>query len=347
MKKTEIDISPLQFNKIIKLIKKYYKITVLIGSICIIFFLCLMFYKNSITNNVILDVIQGNKQGAFFSKKCVNLSSKDINLINNLSSFLNNQYYYRDNNSVVNVNFVNFPKLSKKSENNATTQVKKELFIKMILPLIVKLNTIALQDKQKLISLRSKMPKEELNDNDMIIFNKLSYKYNLKTKVNTLWDVVSGINELILRINTIPNSLVLAAAIKETGWWKSRSLQEENSLFSEWELNNKNQGIQPLNKINRVNHTVKKYKSLYSAVESFFININSINVYKNFRNLRMKQNLTGKYNVFTLASTLDAYAKSGNDSSSLKDIIRQNDLTKFDKYNYIDYSQKEICLYFN
>lgn len=346
MKKSEIDLSPLQFNKTTKFIKEYYKITILIMSIVAVFLLCLFLYKKSITNNIILDVVTGDKEGAFFSKKCVNLSSKDKNLIKHLTTLFNNVSYYADK-SVANISFLNFPKLSRYSKEKATIQEKKDFFIKSILPLIIKVNNSILQDKQALILLSNKMPKEELNDKDMIVFNKLSKKYKLKTKVNTLWDVVGSLNELNLRINTIPNSLVLAIAIKETGWGDSKFLQEGNSLFTEWVTNNQSEVVEPLKKDKLVNYNVRKYKDLYSSVEDFFVNINTGNVYKKFRDLRIKQLLGNKYNVLNLANTLDAYVQSNNYASSLKDIIRQNNLTQFDKYNSIDSSQKAICLYFS
>ena len=63
---------------------------------------------------------------------------------------------------------------------------------------------------------------------DLEFLYKISKKYRIKTNDRHKYDLV---NELLDRVDVIPNSIVLAQAANESGWGTSRFATEFNALF--------------------------------------------------------------------------------------------------------------------
>ena len=135
--------------------------------------------------------------------------------------------------------FTQFPKDLDKIQN---VQLKKETFIKIVLPLIVAENEKILDDKytlKKIISSKSTTDQEK---------QWLRQKF-LEYKVKG-----SDIKELDVRMDIIPTSIALAQAAKESGWGTSRFALEGNAIFGQWTWNG--QGIEPLLKDKSKNHKI-------------------------------------------------------------------------------------------
>lgn len=135
------------------------------------------------------------------------------------------------------------------------------------------------------------------------------------------------IEELLLRVNVIPEALVLAQAAAESGWGTSRFAQEANNYFGQW-CYRKGCGLVPSRRAEGARHEVAKFASPIAAVEAYFSNLNTFHTYEDFRQKR--QELTEQERPLTaheLAGELLSYSERGQDYiEELRVIIRVNDL---------------------
>ena len=103
-----------------------------------------------------------------------------------------------------------------------STKLKKETFIKIVLPLIVAENEKILADRKKLLIESGKKYTTDL-EKQWIRQKLLEYKVKK-----------GDLNELLTRIDLIPTSIALAQAAKESGWGTSRFALEGNAIFGQW-----------------------------------------------------------------------------------------------------------------
>jgi len=199
-----------------------------------------------------------------------------------------------------------------------STKEKKEIFIKIILPLILRENEEIISDRKKLFRILGK------------IKNTRTEKKWLEFKLKQYQVKNSDLSELKIRMDIIPVSLVIAQAAKETGWGTSRFALEGNALFGQWTY--AADGLKPEDNVTG-NHKVKRFNILQASVRAYKRNLNSHKVYKNFRSERAKLRERGeKINSLKLVKYLDKYAETGKlYTQILEKIIKQNSLMDFDQ----------------
>ena len=207
------------------------------------------------------------------------------------------------------------PEEIKKIENS---KKRKDLFIQIILPLIIKENNNIKLDRNKLFSILNK------NQNTKKENNWLNSKFKQYGVIN------KDLSTLKIRMDEIPTSMAIAQAAKETGWGTSRFAQEGNALFGQWTWTG--DGIKPAGADNNSTHKVMKFKILQASVKAYQRNLNTHSTYKSFRSARAKLRDRGqKLNSIVLTEHLDKYAETGKEYVKiLQQIIRQNNLEDFD-----------------
>ena len=203
----------------------------------------------------------------------------------------------------------------KKIENS---KKRKNLFIQIILPLVIKENNNIKLDRKKLFNIlnKSKNTKKEKN--------WLNSKFKQYGVVN------KDLPTLKIRMDEIPTSMAIAQAAKETGWGTSRFAQEGNALFGQWTWSG--EGIKPSEADGGTTHKVMKFKVLQASVRAYQRNLNTHSSYKDFRSTRAELRDQGKkLDSMILTEHLDKYAETGKDYVRvLQQIIKQNNLTDFD-----------------
>ena len=207
------------------------------------------------------------------------------------------------------------PQEMKMIENAKT---RKNLFIKIILPLVIKENNNIKLERKKLFNVINKSNNTSLE------------KKWLKKKFKQYGVRDNDLSTLKIRMDEIPTSLAIAQAAKETGWGTSRFAQEGNALFGQWTWSG--EGIKPLGADDDTTHKVMKFKILQASVKAYHRNINTHSSYKGFRNLRAELRDDGKeLDSILLSEHLDKYAETGKVYVKiLQQIIKQNQLTDFD-----------------
>ena len=199
-----------------------------------------------------------------------------------------------------------------------SVKLKKETFIKIVLPLIVAENEKILEDRNKLKSIASK---KMTTDTEKQWLRQKLLEYKVKN---------GKLEELEKRMDIIPTSLALAQAAKESGWGTSRFALEGNAMFGQWTWTGN--GIEPLFKDKSKTHKILKFPILRASVKSYINNLNTHKSYKKLRDIRKelrKKNRT--IAGLKLTETLDNYAETGKEYTKIiAQIIKENRLADFE-----------------
>ena len=198
------------------------------------------------------------------------------------------------------------------------TKERKELFIQIILPLVIKENNNIKLDRIKLFGV---LNKSKNTNNEKNWLEKKFKQYGVINK---------DLPTLKIRLDEIPISMAIAQAAKETGWGTSRFAQEGNALFGQWTWTG--EGIKPAGADDDSTHKVMKFKVLQASVKAYHRNLNTHSSYKEFRSARAQLRDEGKeLDSLILTKYLDRYAATGKEYVKiLQQIIKQNQLTDFD-----------------
>lgn len=140
------------------------------------------------------------------------------------------------------------------------------------------------------------------------------------------------VTELLLRVDVIPASLVLAQAANESAWGTSRFALEGNNIFGQWCFV-EGCGIVPNRRIEGATHEVKSFASIEAAIEGYFLNINTHHLYADFREERARLRRLGLgLNSIELVEGLERYSQRGaNYIDEVQALIHQNDLRQRDR----------------
>ncbi len=198
------------------------------------------------------------------------------------------------------------------------TKKRKEFFIQIVLPLIVKENNNIRIDRKTLFRVINKSN------------NSVAEKQWLEKKYKQ-YGVKSGdLSSLKVRMDEIPVSLAIAQAAKETGWGTSRFAQEGNALFGQWTWSG--EGLKPKDADADKGHKVMKFNVLQASVRAYQRNLNTHRTYREFRKARAElRDLNKPLDSMELSKYLNKYAETGNQYVEvLQKIIKQNNLKDFD-----------------
>ena len=205
-----------------------------------------------------------------------------------------------------------------------SVEARKNLFIRVMLPLVLQANEHVRHERTRLLNLKAR--RGNLGQADLNWLSSVSKKYGVKEPI-----LAKQLSELKRRIDIIPPSLALAQAAEESGWGTSRFALDGNAVFGQWTFT-KGKGIVPANRESGKNHEVKAFTRLHKSITSYVHNLNTHWAYKEFRVSRAltrarKDRLRGK----DLISSLKKYSQRGEDYvRTIKTIIRVNGFSEFD-----------------
>ena len=204
-------------------------------------------------------------------------------------------------------------------KNIGNIKKRKEMFIKIVLPLVVKENNKIRIDRKRLFAILNKNSNTDIE------------KKWLEKKYKQYGVRVGDLSTLKIRMDEIPVSMAIAQAAKETGWGTSRFALKGNALFGQWTWSG--EGLKPKNAEKGEDHKVMKFHSLQLSVRAYLRNLNTHSSYKNLRKARTKlRNRDKSLDSLILSKHLDKYAETGNEYVEvLQKIIIQNNLKDFDE----------------
>ena len=215
--------------------------------------------------------------------------------------------YLSSENHKINLSSLNatLPKNSLPLDWQKSFSLKKVEFIETLLPLIAYQNQQILVERERLFKIQNYLlDNKTLNQNDLEYLSAIADKYLIETNNKHKIDIV---DKLLLSVNTIPTSIVLAQAATESGWGTSRFAKEYNALFGQYTYNEK-KGVIPFEREIGKKHLIRHFSSLDKSVESYFKNINTHYAYEKFRSIRnaMHEN---NFDIKLLKNALDVYAE--------------------------------------
>ncbi|MBU1659773.1 glucosaminidase domain-containing protein [bacterium] len=191
---------------------------------------------------------------------------------------------------------------------------KKEAFIAIMLPSILLSKQKMAFERKKIISL---LEQEQLSDEEQIYLDNTMKRFQAKDE-----------QQLLSRMTTHPTSIVLAQAAIESGWGSSRFFLKANNVFGIWSFSTNDNRIAAGETRSGKTIYLKDYKTLQNSVYDYFVTLSASGPYQAFRDTRKHTKDPNK-----LVEHLGQYSELGElYIENLKTVIRQNNLTQYDKY---------------
>ena len=203
--------------------------------------------------------------------------------------------------------------------------VKKQMFFDFLELYIDEHNALVGQTREQLLGLSEISAKgTPLSDDEKGLLITIAERYFLDYEEMREPELLF---ELLKRVDTIPVPLALAQAATESAWGTSRFALEGNNIFGQW-CYDEGCGIVPSRRRPDASHEVRAFDSIDAAVRAYFMNLNTHDRYRNFRDMRFQmRNQRGDLDALVLAYGLVGYSERGDKYvDEIQTIIQQNNL---------------------
>ena len=207
--------------------------------------------------------------------------------------------------------------------NIREAQVRKLLFFKSLLPLILQANEEILRDRRRLWKIHYQQSLgQKPSPADRLWLEVMTERYGVKE---------GRIEKLLKRVDIIPPSLALAQAAEESGWGTSRFVIEGNAVFGQWTFSDTG-GLAPKNRDKDKTHKIKAFPCLLDSVRSYIRNLNTHGAYAQMRRVRNSLRIIGApLEGLMLAENIKRYSQRGEKYvEAIKDLIQSNKLHRLD-----------------
>lgn len=197
---------------------------------------------------------------------------------------------------------------------SAPSSEMKPLFISIVLPSILIARHQAEQKKSYVLHLKKKKAWER---EDSVTYGSLLSQYK-----------ASDIDDLLLRLQPVPTSVVMAQAIVETGWGRSRFFLEGRNMFGIWSAKSNASKLVAMKRRNGNPVYVRAYENIALSASDYFETLARSSAYGTLRSTLQSTN-----DPFKILPHLKFYSEQRSRyTEKLRKIIEQNDLTRFDHY---------------
>ncbi len=188
--------------------------------------------------------------------------------------------------------------------------LRKSVFIKSLLPLLLLENERIAAEREKLIAIVERIGPPDATDTAFLA--ELAERYDSGP---------GNLRELLRRVDVVPVSLALAQAALESGWGTSRGAKDGHSVFGHMRFGVDDEG--------RVRH----FADLPTSVEAYALNLNTHRAYVEFRRARAALRAEGKpLDGHSLAQHLHRYSERRMDYvRDVRSMMRANALRSFDQ----------------
>ena len=188
---------------------------------------------------------------------------------------------------------------------------KKRLFFRLIAPVVLRINEIILEDRDRAKELTERLAEgQSVRPEDQAWLTELAAKYKVLESPSKRLDG-DAFAELLMRVDIVPPSLSLAQAASESGWGTSRFAAEGNSLFGQWTWG---KGLKPTGQRTSEfgDQRIAAFGTTAQAAYAYALNLNTQHAYHDLRLRRadlrrQKQRISGS----VLAETLLHYSERG------------------------------------
>ncbi len=206
-------------------------------------------------------------------------------------------------------------------------RTKKQEFFNFMLPMVRESNAQIRVQRAELAQLKNQLRMgETLTQAQGEWLSRKLRRYRIKP----VGSQQQQIDDLLLRVDVVPASLVLAQSANESGWGTSRFAREANNLFGVWCFQ-PGCGLKPRARDVGLTHEVARYQSVQDSVSAYIHTINTNPAYEELRGIRAaaridSQHMTG----LALAEGLLKYSARGLDYvREIQQLIRVNNLQQY------------------
>ncbi|MEX1058658.1 MAG: glucosaminidase domain-containing protein [Natronospirillum sp.] len=161
----------------------------------------------------------------------------------------------------------------------AVVQERKDEFFNFMVPMIREENARLEEKREALLQWQSSVQGgEELSEQGVAQLTSLASRYYVETEMA----VKQVLAELLVKVDTLPTSVVVAQAANESAWGTSRFAREGNNLFGQWCFSS-GCGIVPNGRPEGETYEVRSFASPAHSVRSFIQNLNRHLSYEDLR----------------------------------------------------------------
>ena len=204
---------------------------------------------------------------------------------------------------------------------------KKQAFFDFMLPMIRESNRAIRQDRRFLLTIRDDLHSGmSPADRDLSHLASLGKRYRVKPAENLL----NQVNAMLIKVDVVPESLVLAQSANESGWGTSRFARQANNMFGIWCFQ-KGCGLKPLQRDEGLTHEVARYETIQGSVNAYIHTINTNTAYTDLRDIRAAHRAGNAImSGLALAEGLLHYSERGMDYvREIQQMIRVNNLHEY------------------
>lgn len=204
-------------------------------------------------------------------------------------------------------------------------------FIVRFYPDVPEANEEILEERAKLIEYKSDYPGTIDSRRKLKRLNGIADEYRL---TDSLFndelsedEFQSRMDKLLLRVNIIPEKLVMAQAIIESGWGTSKYALSINNYFG---IHCHKPGCgEPPSAVENPTFWVKSFPNIEACISEYAWTLNTGFAYEDLRNIRGKLQSENKpLDALTIAKGLERYSEKGNEYITMVRSIIKNYLPK-------------------
>ncbi len=204
-------------------------------------------------------------------------------------------------------------------------QARKQAFFDYLQPVIDQINAQRAVERERLLRIEAKVDAgQRPSYSERRQLAVWAERYELDYDRN---QPRATIEALLLHLDQIPSSMVLAQAAMESAWGTSRFAVEGNNFFGQW-CYSPGCGLIPSRRASGAAHEVKAFSSVEDSILAYFLNINSHSAYREVREIRAAFRDAGvPLSGLSMVEGLDRYSQRGEEYvEELQQVIEVNDL---------------------
>lgn len=211
--------------------------------------------------------------------------------------------------------------------NISDIQERKDAFFHYLLPFVIEKNALLIRDREKIYTILANKEPPSREEKKWLKALREIFKLD---KVDVFTH--ETIAELLIYVDIIPESLVLAQAANESAWGTSRFAVEGSNYFGQWCFR-KGCGLVPEKRDDEADHEVRRFKNAKQSVFAYIDNLNINAAYADLRERRAElRNNNVEITGLSLASGLHSYSQRGQDYiDEIESLINYNELWKFNQ----------------
>ena len=154
-------------------------------------------------------------------------------------------------------------------------QAKQRTFIKILLPLVLKINAEISAERAEIENINKKFASgAKLTENELKLLEEKAEKYDIFTRMKGDERTQILLRRLLINVDAVPPSIMISTAAIYTNWGMSRLALQYNALYRDEIWYQKNQGVKPVDDP-EAEYTYQTFSSLEDCIRHRAVKLNS------------------------------------------------------------------------